>query len=341
MSSGDNHKMLKIGRWDVSPAELRIVDGDEQHALEAKVMDVLLALVARGGGVALRDELIDEVWGKEFGGDESLTRAISLLRKAFGDERGKPEYIRTVPRKGYQLIAPVSHIDGIAVTTARDTAPTPPQSPEANPADEIQQPRESVNTRRWGGFALAALIALAAMVTFGRDLVFPAAPQPPLVMIMDSAHPARVYDDDVRNSGGTNADILSDILSDLPIRTQKELISPSWHRYESITQFDPDLIVIHYSGFKQEDARGPRPQLKLLIEYFLKSDTEFLVYSRASEAWLQEKMDIVLEEFIKDNPDLSGRVHIFPLTEYGESNWRNQTAAQGIKLKIKDMLELE
>ena len=174
----------------------------------------------------------------------------------------------------------------------------------------------------------AALIALATLLTMGKDLVFPSAPQTPLVMIMDSAHPARIYDDSIRDNGGTNADILSDILDDLPVRTQKELISPSWHRYESITKFEPDLIVIHYSGFKQEDASGPRPQLKLLIEYFLKTDTEFLVYSRASERWLDEKMTLLLGDLPTAYPSLRERVEIFPLLQYGEPYWQDQNTAQ-------------
>jgi hypothetical protein len=31
--------------------------------------------------------------------------------------------------------------------------------------------------------------------------------------MMDSHHPSRVYDDDTLTSGGTNADVVSDILS--------------------------------------------------------------------------------------------------------------------------------
>ena len=133
----------------------------------------------------------------------------------------------------------------------------------------------------------------------------------------------------------------SAICATRPVRTQKELISPSWHRYEAITHFAPELIVIHYSGFKQEDASGPRPQLKLLIEYFLRTDTRFLIYSRASDTWLDNKMDLLLEDLRADNPDLDARIDIFPLLEYGEPNWMDQTSAQAVKLKIKDILELE
>ena len=162
----------------------------------------------------------------------------------------------------------------------------------------------------------------------------------PLVMIMDSAHPARIYDEEVKDRGGTNADILAEILSDLPIQTQKELISPLWQRNEAILNFDPDLIVIHYSGFKQEDSSGPRPQLKLLIEYFADTDTRFLVYSRAGEEWLQGKMDVILEEIAVQNPDIKSRVEVFPLLEYGDPHWADPGPAQAIKLHVKEILAL-
>src|SRR4029453_13533389 len=52
-------------------------------------------------------EHIGRIWGVEFGGDESLTRAISQLRKLFGDTREEPRVIETIAKRGYRLIPPV------------------------------------------------------------------------------------------------------------------------------------------------------------------------------------------------------------------------------------------
>lgn len=333
-------KRLSIGGWAVSPDELRLSKDGIEHTLEAKVMDVLLALAEKPGVVIMREALIDQVWSSEFGGDESLTRAISLLRKALGDQRGNYEFIRTVPRKGYQLIAPVEFApdDEQALTPAVEAAPKPAARQEIGAAQPIIK---KGSRRNQIALITAIMVLLAALINFGSSLIFPGTNEPPLVIIMDSAHPARIYDDATRESGGTNADILSDIFADLPIRSQKELISPQWHRYESILKFEPDLIIIHYSGFKQEDARGPRPKLKLLIEYFEGTDTEFLIYSRASESWLSDKMEWVLEENFAENPSLRERIAIFPLVEYGEPNWMDQNTSQGMKLKVKEMLALD
>jgi len=308
------------------------IDGPAgNYTVEPKVMEVLSVLVANAGEVVTRESLIDKVWGVGYGGDERLSRAISLLRKSLGDTRGKHKYIQTIPRRGYKLTVEPKGIATKADTEddVRSTVAT---------ADDVPQ---SKSKRRFLTGALVGGLALAGLIYFGKDSIAPAKADPPLVVIMDSAHPARIYDAQVIAEGATNADILSDILDDLPIRTQKELISPNWHRYEAITQFEPDLIVIHYSGFKQEDSSGGRPKLKLLVEYFEKTDTEFLIYSRAGEEWLDGNMNIILEDLYADNPGLKDRIDIFPLLEYGEPHWMDQSSAQGIKLKIKTLLELD
>jgi TolB-like protein len=69
--------------------------------LEPKVMQLLQVLAANAGKALSRETLIDAVWGVEFGGDESLTRAVHLLRKALSSPHGLENAIRTIPRRGY------------------------------------------------------------------------------------------------------------------------------------------------------------------------------------------------------------------------------------------------
>lgn len=86
---------------------MRISRDDKPSLVEPKVMAVLRVLVDHTGEVVSREQLIDAVWGNQFGGEERLSRAISLLRKALGDMRGQHEHIETVPKSGYRLIADV------------------------------------------------------------------------------------------------------------------------------------------------------------------------------------------------------------------------------------------
>lgn len=158
------------------------------------------------------------------------------------------------------------------------------------------------------------------------------------VITMDSHHPSRVYDPETVEANGTNADVISDILLDLPIRGQRVSIGPDWHRDEKILQFDPDLNVIDYSGFRQEGASGPRERLKLFIQFSADTNTEFLVYSRQPERNLRRSMDRQLADLEVTHPGLLSRIHVFGLTDYGVRVWLSPLTANPLKLRVKEIL---
>ena len=98
---------FKLGKVEVLPAEnLLRLDGKTVH-VEPKSMDVLLALAAAARETVSRDDLIRQVWPRGFVTDDALNRCISNLRSALGDNPKNPEYIATIPRKGYRLLTAV------------------------------------------------------------------------------------------------------------------------------------------------------------------------------------------------------------------------------------------
>jgi DNA-binding winged helix-turn-helix (wHTH) protein len=44
-------------------------------------------------------------------GDHSVYQAVARLRKALGDNSNQPDYIETVSKRGYRLLAPVVAVD--------------------------------------------------------------------------------------------------------------------------------------------------------------------------------------------------------------------------------------
>ena len=104
-------RSFRIGDHVVDPKRNRVTAPAGETALQPKVIDVLCALAERSGEVLSRSDLIDRVWGKEFGADESLTRAISQLRKAFGDTREVPQVIETISKRGYRLMVAPAAVD--------------------------------------------------------------------------------------------------------------------------------------------------------------------------------------------------------------------------------------
>lgn len=70
-------------------------------------MEVLCLLVQHQGEVVSREEIIDTVWKDTVVVEMVLTRAISEIRKVFGDDPVNPSVLETIPKRGYRLIAEV------------------------------------------------------------------------------------------------------------------------------------------------------------------------------------------------------------------------------------------
>ena len=95
--------------------ELDLVSGElykdgEKVPLPPRAVEVLRCLVERPGEVVTREDLRARLWAAdtfvEF--DDSLNHAVKKLRQGLGDSAENPDFIETLPRKGYRFIAPTS-----------------------------------------------------------------------------------------------------------------------------------------------------------------------------------------------------------------------------------------
>ncbi|HEY7543512.1 MAG TPA: winged helix-turn-helix domain-containing protein, partial [Blastocatellia bacterium] len=101
-------KSFRILEWTVNVDTNTLASGEKTVRIEPKVMAVLVYLAEHAGEVVPKDQIIQSVWEEKFISDEVLTVSIHELRKALGDDAKNPRFIKTVPRAGYQFIAPVS-----------------------------------------------------------------------------------------------------------------------------------------------------------------------------------------------------------------------------------------
>jgi len=99
-----------VGDWLVKVDSLSIQSKHQHKDLDPKVMQLLVYLVNNAERVVSRNELLDQLWKNQVVADDVLNVAISSLRKALGDDFKAPIYIKTLPRKGYQLIAQIKVI---------------------------------------------------------------------------------------------------------------------------------------------------------------------------------------------------------------------------------------
>ncbi len=84
MSSGQKH-FYEFGPFRIDTVERQLLCGDEPVQLTPKAYETLLALAENAGRALDKDELLRRVWPDTFVEEGSLTRNISVLRKALGD----------------------------------------------------------------------------------------------------------------------------------------------------------------------------------------------------------------------------------------------------------------
>ena len=112
-----------VGDCLVRPDTNETVRNGETLHIEPKSMEILAYLIARRGEVVSRDELLNQVWPDVHVGDDSLTAAIIKIRRALADDARDPQYVETIPKRGYRLIAPVRE-SGTAVAEEAEPAPS-------------------------------------------------------------------------------------------------------------------------------------------------------------------------------------------------------------------------
>ncbi len=85
----------------------RQVDIDGQPvALSALEFDILVALATDPGRVFSRIQLLEQVWGYDFYGDERVVDVhIRGIRVALGDHATRPRFVGTTRGVGYQFVA--------------------------------------------------------------------------------------------------------------------------------------------------------------------------------------------------------------------------------------------
>lgn len=241
----------------------------------------------------------------------------------------------------------------------RSSTPTSPGKPSGTPDSDTNSdatslasgPGRSNRGIRWTRVLLiAVVIALTAGLIIWKSSASwfkRASPAgPPVVVLMDSPLPERVYDPETRKKGGTNADDITDILRDLPIIIEKETTSSLWHREYQVLRQNPNLIVLHRScfadatlGFDPQSNAAQVADIKIggFLGYISLGNpgTKFLIYTRRPDdhgAWASE-----LE---KRFPHLKGRITTMNVAGEERATFRDPETVKVLKEKVQSILGL-
>ncbi|HLE61800.1 MAG TPA: winged helix-turn-helix domain-containing protein [Pyrinomonadaceae bacterium] len=97
----------EFGRFNLNAADRCLLREHEPVPLTPKAFDILLTLVENAGQIVEKDDLMKRVWPNTFVEEGNLTQNVSLLRKALSESASGPQFIETVPRRGYRFVATV------------------------------------------------------------------------------------------------------------------------------------------------------------------------------------------------------------------------------------------
>ena len=97
--------VLAIGDLRIDPDKRRCWRGPTELVLTARELELLVALARRDGGTATKSELLAEVWGFDFDGDENIVEVyVGYLRTKIDRPFGR-HTLQTVRTIGYRLVA--------------------------------------------------------------------------------------------------------------------------------------------------------------------------------------------------------------------------------------------
>jgi len=164
----EDPEIYRFGEFELEPRERRLRRFGQPLALTPKAFDMLVLLVRHAGHIQSKDELMSALWPRGFVDEATLTNHVWQIRRALGDTAKTPQYVETVPKRGYRFLAEVSRDPGVSPTLP-PPAPivsAPPQSTAEPVAAALLAAGPARRRSRWVAVIVGIVIA-AAVGTVG------------------------------------------------------------------------------------------------------------------------------------------------------------------------------
>jgi DNA-binding response OmpR family regulator len=98
---------VDLGQVQADLAGHRLLRDGEALPVKPKAFELLAFLVRNPGQVFTRDQLLEHVWGYDYGGESRTVDVhIHWLRSQIEDDPGHPQYLHTVRGVGYVFRRP-------------------------------------------------------------------------------------------------------------------------------------------------------------------------------------------------------------------------------------------
>ncbi len=114
MTQLDINQTLTFGPFTFFPTQDRLIHRDKstesEHdvRLEPQISQLLHLLIQHQGNILSREAIMTAIWQNRHVSDDALRAVVKKLRAALNDNARAPQYIKTLPMKGYVFIATVT-----------------------------------------------------------------------------------------------------------------------------------------------------------------------------------------------------------------------------------------
>jgi DNA-binding winged helix-turn-helix (wHTH) protein/Tol biopolymer transport system component len=144
--SAKNVRVIRFSVFEVDRDSGELFKQGRKVKLQGQPFELLVTLLEKAGEVLTRDELRQKIWPSDAAGDfdHGLNRAVNKVREALGDSAETPQFIETLPRRGYRFIGSIGEVMSTQVTT------------ENVPSEAAEPAKRPLSKRpRWFAVALA------------------------------------------------------------------------------------------------------------------------------------------------------------------------------------------
>ena len=170
MVSPSGEQRLSFGPFEADLSSGKLYKLGRRIPIQNKPFRLLAMLLARPREVVTREEVRKELWpdGTFVDFEEGLDTALKKLRHALGDSAQNPNFIETLPRRGYRFIAPSFRFDLVDQSTPAkaETHATKTETEGAAEAFTLAKGVRWLGGRQrfWIGLAVAIAIVLGSIL---------------------------------------------------------------------------------------------------------------------------------------------------------------------------------
>ena len=208
--------VIHIGDWEFSRSTGALSKGAITNRLEHRAASLLELLCRQNGDLVTHADIIENVWDGRSISPNSIAVVIADIRRALGDNAKHPEYLETLPKRGYRMKAPVRIL-------ATEKAPNIPVETVAH--NEMRPKAHAPFVKLWVGVVALSIVLLTS---FFYVKTVKASPKPLVVSITPITNDTQNADYDAL------AIALTELLKTELMRTE---------RYEISLKGDTDIVI--------------------------------------------------------------------------------------------------